>query len=55
MDEDGTEAAAATAVVATTRSEKPLATVRLDRPFLFLVRDEPTGQIVFVGQVVDTE
>jgi serpin B len=28
-------------------------TVRVDRPFLFAVRDVPTGAILFIGRVGD--
>jgi serpin B len=54
VDEKGTEAAAATAVVMDTTSvpADPV-TLRVDRPFLFLLRDVPTGAIVFMGRVVD--
>lgn len=54
VDEQGTEAAAATAVV---MREYAMATdevtVRLDRPFLFALRDVPTGAILFLGRVGD--
>jgi serpin B len=53
LDEQGTEAAAATAVVAVDESAPPLATFALDRPFLFMIYDEPTGQILFAGRVLD--
>ena len=54
VDEKGTEAAAATAVVlrATAAPAGPV-TLRVDRPFLFVLRDLPTGAIVFMGRVVD--
>ena len=54
VDEEGTEAAAATAVVsgATSMPGEPLA-VTVDRPFVFLIRDIPTGTILFLGRVVD--
>jgi serpin B len=54
VDEKGTEAAAATAVVmrATAMPSEPL-TVSVDRPFLFALRDVPTGAIVFLGRVGD--
>jgi serpin B len=53
IDEDGTEAAAATAILASTGTGPPPIVVVLDRPFLFLVYDEPTGQILFLGRLVD--
>jgi serpin B len=55
-DEKGVEAAAATAIgMATGGGPSPLRqiTLRLDRPFLFLVRDVETGAILFMGRVVD--
>ena len=54
VDEEGTEAAAATAIVVGTESA-PMETfnVRLDRPFLFVLRDRPTGAVLFLGRVVD--
>jgi serpin B len=58
VDEAGTEAAAATAVVMV-ESAAPiyenLATMRLDRPFLFLIRDDDTGTILFTGRVLNPE
>ena len=54
VDEKGTEAAAATAVViGTTSIPADPVTLRVDRPFLFLLRDVPTGAIVFMGRVAD--
>jgi serine protease inhibitor len=50
VDEAGTEAAAATAVIMTV-SLPP--SVRVDRPFLFLIRDRRTGSILFLGRIVD--
>jgi serpin B len=54
VDEKGTEAAAATAVVmrATAMPAEPVA-VRVDRPFLFALRDVPTGAVLFLGLVGD--
>ena len=54
VDEKGTVAAAATAVVARATSA-PASFERLvfDRPFLFFVRDVPTGATLFAGQVTD--
>jgi len=53
VDEAGTEAAAATAVVVpTAMPPEELVEVTVDRPFVFLIRDR-TGTILFVGRVVD--
>ena len=53
VDESGTEAAAASAVGATAFSAAPTPIpVVLDRPFLFLVRDNATGAVVFLGHLV---
>jgi serpin B len=53
IDEHGTEAAAATAVIIDTDSAPEPATLTVDRPFVFFIRDIPTGTILFVGRVVD--
>ena len=54
VDEAGTEAAAATAVVMPTAMppEEPVE-VTVNRPFILLIRDIETGAILFVGRVVD--
>jgi serpin B len=54
VGELGTEASAASAVtmVAGAAMEQPKS-ILLNRPFLYLIRDTQTGQIVFMGQVVD--
>lgn len=53
VDEAGTEAAAATAVVVgiTSAPEQPVQ-VSVDRPFIFLIRDIETGTILFVGRIM---
>lgn len=54
VDEAGTEAAAATAVIiGITRAEpgEPL-DVTIDRPFIYLVRHHETGTILFLGRVL---
>ena len=52
VDEAGTEAAAATAVVVQTESAKPTPIgVTVDRPFIFLIRDRETEAVLFVGRV----
>ena len=54
VDEKGTEAAAATAVVMAPRGAAPVVTTfRADRPFLFTIRDAETGAILFVGRVAN--
>lgn len=53
VDEHGTEAAAATAVVVREVSLPPAATLSLDRPFIFLLQDDETGEILFLGRVLD--
>lgn len=56
VDENGTEAAAATAViVGETSAPDPTDVVELhvDRPFLFALRDTTTGAITFLGRVAD--
>ena len=54
VDEKGTVAAAATAVVArATAAPANYRRLVFDRPFLFLVRDVPTGATLFAGQVTD--
>ena len=53
VDEAGTEAAAATAVIMTEEAPEPLVWLTLDRPFIFLIRDIGTGAILFVGRVLN--
>jgi serpin B len=54
VDEEGTEAAAATAVIMRA-SGMPMQPVELtiDRPFLFALRDVETGAVLFLGRVTD--
>jgi serine protease inhibitor len=54
VNEKGTEAAAATAVVmvgSAARPVEPPRVFRADHPFLFLIRDSTTGSILFMGRV----
>lgn len=54
VNEEGTEAAAATAVVMALRAAaRPQPIFRADHPFLFLIRENSTGSILFLGRVVD--
>ncbi len=54
VDEEGTEAAAATVVIMTL-SAMPMEGIELtiDRPFFFLIRDLASGQILFAGRVLN--
>lgn len=54
VDEKGTEAAAATAIVLMGSAAPPkLLKFAADRPFLYLIRDKKTGTILFIGRVLD--
>jgi len=53
VDEAGTEAAAATAVIMPGGGATEPVTMTVDRPFLFVIRDIPTNTILFVGRVVE--
>ena len=54
VNEKGTEAAAATAVIVKRKGmPAPPMVFRADHPFLFLIRDGKTGSILFLGRVVD--
>ncbi|MBA7560762.1 hypothetical protein ES708_02393 [subsurface metagenome] len=53
VDEAGTEAAAATAVVMELTAMPDTVEVSIDRPFIFLIRDIETGAILFVGRTLD--
>ena len=54
VDEKGTEAAAATAVVMELKSmPMPANIFRADHPFIFIIQEKETGNILFMGRVVD--
>lgn len=54
VDEQGTEAAAVTAVVVETTSVGPPPPVfRADRPFIFAIRERHSGSILFIGKVLE--
>ncbi|MEY2498149.1 MAG: hypothetical protein QOD12_1705 [Verrucomicrobiota bacterium] len=57
VDEEGTEAAAATAVamaVGASAGQKPEPLeVKIDRPFLYVIQHVPSGACLFIGRVTD--
>lgn len=56
LDEQGTEAAAATAVTMMRATSAVIAKpieVRVDRPFLFAIQHQPSGACLFLGRVTD--
>lgn len=55
VDEEGTEAAAATGVGGAGGGAPPTVEFEMvvDRPFVYLIRDRGTGTILFLGRVVD--
>ena len=56
LDEKGTEAAAATAIVVKDSSAPTpgkVVEVRLDRPYAFLIMDDATGQVLFMGKITE--
>ena len=57
VDEEGTEAAAATVVtigiLAIVGEPFPTPVFRADHPFLFFIRDTQTGSVLFLGRLAD--
>ena len=54
VDEEGTEAAAVTAVVVGATSVDPAGfTMRVDRPFVFLIREIHANTLLFMGKIVE--
>ncbi|HAR95700.1 MAG TPA: serpin family protein [Deltaproteobacteria bacterium] len=53
VNEEGTEAAAATAVEMETKGMRYSTVFRADHPFVFLIRDHRTGTILFMGRMAD--
>lgn len=55
VDEKGTEAAAASAIVMSRESAmaEPTNSISFDHPFLFAIRDKKTGLVLFMGRLVN--
>ena len=53
LDEAGTEAAAATAVVTSRSASMDFVKMNVDKPFLFAIRDTKSGLILLAGYVAD--
>lgn len=53
VNEEGTEAAAVTSVEVLVTSLPVVPVFKLDRPFLFAIRENSTGLLVFLGQIND--
>ena len=58
VNENGTEAAAVTAIIFTTTSagnEPPKTYFTVDKPFVFAITEKDTGAILFIGEVQNPE
>ena len=54
VDESGTEAAAGTAVVIERKgAPRPDVRIKLNRPFIYIIREKTTGTILFLGHFVN--
>ena len=53
VNEEGTEAAAATGVAVGGLSAPRTEVFRADHPFMFLIRDKHSGSVLFLGRLVD--
>jgi serpin B len=53
VNEEGTEAAAVTAVVMEVTSVQPMSELRFDHPFLFAIRENSSKSILFMGKVAE--
>ncbi len=50
VNEEGTEAAAATGIIVGTTSYEPPTVFRADHPFIFIIQENSTGEILFLGR-----
>ena len=53
VDEDGTEAAAVTSVTVGATSVPEMIVMKVNRPFIFMIRERISGTILFIGKIVD--
>jgi serpin B len=57
VDEEGTEAAAVTRIgigMTVAYPDKPeIKVMRIDRPFIFVIREHQSGTILFIGKIVN--
>ena len=53
VDENGTEAAAATAVIMQKLNGESSVEFTIDRPFIYLIKDRGTGTILFIGRLLN--
>jgi serpin B len=52
VDEEGTEAAAVTAVEMMTKAMPQSKEIRFNRPFVFVIHEKTTGAIIFMGKIM---
>jgi serine protease inhibitor len=52
IDEEGTEAAAVTTVGVSLTAAPAVTTVRVDRPYIFVIRERLSGTVLFMGKIV---
>jgi serpin B len=52
INEEGTEAAAVTTIGVRVTSAPLTVTMRVDSPYLFVIRERLTGTIMFMGRIV---
>ena len=55
VNEEGAEAAAATAITLTRAAPEPPVRLTFDRPFLVAIRDDATGALLFLGAIRDPQ
>ncbi len=55
VNEAGTEAAATTSITMGTRSAEIVVNMLVDRPFFFVIRDNDSGTILFMGEITNPE